>query len=491
MAYSLRSIVKGTTIYTTGQLLIKASGFILIPIYTRYLTTDDYGIIGIVNVIVTVMVAALSMGTAQSQTRFYYEHKGDDSKVGQLLFSINVLLVVVGLGACTLLSFLGKPLFDAIVGGETVTFHPFVILAIWTAFFSLYGQIVTNYYITIKKYTYCSILLFLQFLVSVGLVIYFVVIEREGALGSVKGIFYGQLFYCAVFYWSYARRFSWRINTRYVRDVLALGLPITVVMTATAAQVSIDKLIVKSFLPLSSVGLYTLGYKFGFVMSVVVVSINRAWLPNYYELMNQSDESRAREVRRMFCVWVTMLGTLCVAGGVWADEIVVLMTAPAFYSAAAVVPMILLAFVFQGVYYFMVGPLYYFKRTAVMPVITVAGVAADIGLNFLLIPRYGIMGAAASALASFVVLAVLAYLLGRMYFNPHFELVRLGVLLVVASVLCVGGNSLGWHWPMEGLLAVAYLLLCFVLFPGYLRPLASAALRHVRSGMRSGGTKKR
>jgi O-antigen/teichoic acid export membrane protein len=323
--------------------------------------------------------------------------------------------------------------------------------------------------------------MFIQFLFTVGLVIYYVVYLRQGALGSVKGVLIGQIVFFAMFYWAYARKFLPKLDVGYIRDALAMGLPITVHMTATAVLLSIDKVIVKSFLPLSSVGLYTLGYKFGFVMSVVVVSINRAWLPNYYELMNQSHGGRSHEIRRMFCVWITILGAICVAGGVWSDELVRLMTAPAFYPAAQVVPTILLAYFFQGIYYFMVGPLFYFKRTAILPVITVASAAVNIGLNFVLIPRYGIMGAAAAALISFVVLATMAYLMGRNYFDPRFELGRLGFLLLAISVLCVGGNSLGWHWALESLLVVGYLLLCFVLFPAYLGPLATRAAAQIRA----------
>ena len=484
MAYSLRSIVKGTTIYTTGQLLIKASGFILIPIYTRFLTTDDYGVIGIVSVVVAIMTAALSLGTPQAQTRFYYDHHDDKLSVGRLLFSINVLLLAAALSACALLSAFGKPLFDAIIDSEAVRFRPFILIAIWTTFFGLFSQLIVSHYIATKKYTYCAVLLLAQFLVSVGLIIYFVVFRGEGALGSVKGIFLGLLAFCAVFYWPYASNFVLRLNTRYLREVLVMGLPVTVTMTATAVLLSIDKLIVKSFLPLSSVGLYTLGYKFGFVMSVVVLSINRAWMPNYYELMNQGDGGRAGEIRRMFLLWVTGLGAICIAGGVWANELVRLMTAPAFYTAATVVPTILLAFFFQGIYYFMVGPLFYFKRTLLLPVITVSGAAVNIGLNIFLIPRYGIQGAAAAALASFIVLAALAYVIGRLYFNPRFELGRLSFLLAVVSVMCLGGNSLGWHWTLEMLLVMGYLLLCFVLFPGYLKPLAARAAELTRRKIR-------
>jgi O-antigen/teichoic acid export membrane protein len=156
------------------------------------------------------------------------------------------------------------------------------------------------------------------------------------------------------------------------------------------------------------------------------------------------------------------------------------MTAPAFYPAASVVPVILLAFFFQGVYHFMVGPLFYFKRTSLLPVINIAGAAVNIGLNFLLIPRYGIQGAAGSALASFVLLALLAYLSGRVYFNPRFDLIRLGFLISTVAVLSLGVGSLGWHWAMEGLLPVGYLLACFAFFPRYLNPLAARAVDYLR-----------
>jgi O-antigen/teichoic acid export membrane protein len=207
-------------------------------------------------------------------------------------------------------------------------------------------------------------------------------------------------------------------------------------------------------------------------------------MPNYYELMNQGDGGRAGEIRRMFLLWVTALGAICIAGGLWANELVRLMTAPAFYAAATVVPTILLAFFFQGIYYFMVGPLFYFKRTLLLPVITVFGAAVNIGLNIFLIPRYGIQGAAAAALASFIVLAAMAYFIGRLYFNPRFELGRLSFLLAVVSVMCLGGNSLGWHWTLEMLLVMGYLLLCFVLFPGYLNPLAARAAQLIRRKIR-------
>ncbi len=480
MAYSLRSIVKGTSIYTLGSVLIKASGFLLIPVYTRYLTPDDYGVMSIVAVIVAILTAILSMGMFQAQTRFYYDFNEDRDKVGRLLFTINVLVFSTALLVCVVLCVFGEGFFERIIESDQVLFYPFVIIAIWTAFFHVFNQLVANYYIAAKKYTLSATILFLQFLITVVSVIYFVVILGEGALGGVKGVLIAQVVSFAAFYWKYASHFVRRLNRRYLRDVLAMGLPVTIHSTATAVLASVDKLIVEAFLPMAAVGLYALGYKFGLVMSVVVISVNRAWLPNYFELMNQPAGGRAREIRRMFCLWMSGLGALCIAGAVWSDELVRLMAAPDFYDAAAVVPVILLAYFFQGIYFFMISPLFYFKKTIMLPVITVAGAVVNVGLNFVLIPRYGIMGAAATALASFAILAVLSWIIGRRYFDPKFEIARLGLLLVAVSGLSVGGSSLGWPWPAETLFVAAYVLLCFALFPGYLKPLTLRAIGFIR-----------
>jgi O-antigen/teichoic acid export membrane protein len=482
MAYSLRSIVKGTSIYTLGSVLIKASGFLLIPVYTRYLSPSDYGVMSIVAVIVAIMTATLSMGMFQSQTRFYYDFNEDRDKVGRLLFTINVLVFSVALVVCIVLSVFGEGVFARIVKSDKVLFYPFVIIAIWTAFFHVFNQLVANYYIAAKKYAVSATLLFLQFLITVACVIYFVVFLGEGALGGVKGILIAQVVSFAAFYWRYALHFVRRLNARYLRDVLAMGLPVTIHATSTAVLASVDKLIVEAFLPMAAVGLYTLGYKFGLVMSVIVVSVNRAWLPNYFELMKQPAGGQGREIRRMLCLWMTGLGAMCVAGSVWSDQLVRLMAAPDFHGAANVVPMVLLAYFFQGIYFFMISPLFYFKKTAMLPLITVAGATVNVGLNFILIPRFGIMGAAGTALISYAVLALLAWIIGLRYYNPRFELVRLTILILAVSALSVGGSSLGWPWAAETFFIALYVVLCFILFPGYLKPLAARAAGYLRPG---------
>ncbi len=479
MAYSLRSVLKGSSIYTAGSFLVRATGFLLIPIYTRYLTPHDYGIIGVLNVIVILMSAVLSLGLYQAQTRFYHEFHEDRRKVGELLFSTNVLIVGVAFAACGILTAFGKPLFQLLIKNGDIVFYPFVVIVLWTVLLNVINQLMLNYYVAKRQYTYSATLQFVQFVVSASSIIFFVVLLKEGALGSIKGIFAGHAILFLVFYWRYAANFVKRLNTRYIRAMLTMGLPLMIHMTAGAAMVSVDRLILNKYLSLSNVGLYTLGFSFGSVMSTIVISINRAWMPNYYQLMNQRDVDRARETRRMFCVWITVIGTACIAGSIWSRELVELLATEKFFTAARVVPMILLGFFFQGVYFFMAGPIFYFKKTFLLPIITLTAAFTNLGLNVLLIPEYGIMGAAVATTVSFITLAAMAYFLGRRYYDPRFEVFRMLVLMAVVSTASISA-LLNPNPLLKGAFVPGYLLLCYMLFPLYLKPLARTIVSYVK-----------
>ena len=481
MAYSVRSIIQGSTIYSAGQILTRATGFILIPIYTRHLTPEDYGIIGILNVIVTVLTAALSLGAYQAQTRFYYDYQEDRQKVGELLFTINVILVGFTLLICLGLTFAGRTLFGLVIKSEAITFYPFIVLTIWITFLNIVNQLVPYYYIATKRYTSCSVVLFFQFLLRTGFIILFVVFLGQGALGSVKGMFLGQLAVLALFYWRYARNFVLRFKQAIAGQVLRFGLPIILHATSAALMASIDRVILEKFVPLSEVGVYTLGYQIGLVMGVIVMSINRAWNPHYYELMNQQERDRKFEVRRVVALWLTVIGAVCMIGSLWARDVITLLATERYFDATPVVPLILTGYFFQGMYFFAVSPLFYYKKTAWLPVLTVSSALLHIALNFILIPRYGIMGSAVATTISFLLLALAALVVGRRFFNPGYELGRLGLLAAIAAGSSIWMSRMALGLLVDLGLVVGYLLLSYLMFPAYVRPAVRTGLSLLRS----------
>jgi len=124
VAYSLRSIARGSVLYASGQVLTKASAFLLIPLYTRFLTPEDYGIVGYLQFMLSILTTILMFGFYGAQTRFFYQYKNDSEVVGKYLFSINIWLIGVLTPCVFLVVFFGQPVYRFVVDGIFPDYEP-------------------------------------------------------------------------------------------------------------------------------------------------------------------------------------------------------------------------------------------------------------------------------------------------------------------------------------------------------------------------------
>jgi len=137
MAYSLKSVFSGSSIFTVGQLLTSATAFLLIPVYTRFLTPEDFGIVGYLLVVSQFLGVVLMFGFHGAQTRFYYEYKENKEEIGKFLFSINIYLIIVAFICCLIFTLFGKSAYSLFIHSkDDIPFYPFFPIVFWTAFFS-------------------------------------------------------------------------------------------------------------------------------------------------------------------------------------------------------------------------------------------------------------------------------------------------------------------------------------------------------------------
>ena len=472
LSYSLQSVFKGASIYTMGQVGTKAFGFFLIPVYTRFLTPADYGIVGYLQVMLQLMASVLMLGFRGAQTRYYYEFKNSSEKIGEFLFSINAYLIAVLLTFCLGLTFWGEHLYS-LLAVKNIPFQPYLPIVIWTAFFQILNQLVVSYYLATKQYKECAILQFLQFAFMVGMILFFVVYLKQGALGKVKGHLVGQAIFFALFYIPYTRKFIFRFDATYVKYALAFGVPIVFHLLAGVMHNSIDRVILEKYVSMDQLGIYSLGYQIGMVMSIIVTSVNKAWHPNYFDLMSSETHDRAYENRRMFALWLLGIGSVCLIGMLWAKELLILLTPESYHAAAGVVPIIIMGYFFQGVYFFAVSPIFQFKKTKFLPFLTGAAALLNITLNLLFIPRFGIYGAAYATLISFAFQAFFVYIVSRRLFDPRFELWKIACAFFL--LLGVPLSHISIHIGLKiQLVKISYVVffcaLMFIFFQSYIKP---------------------
>jgi O-antigen/teichoic acid export membrane protein len=155
--------------------------------------------------------------------------------------------------------------------------------------------------------------------------------------------------------------------------------------------------------------------------------------------------------------------------------------APKFWIGLEIVPVILLAYVFLGIYNNLIAGIYIEKRTALLPVVTFAAAAMNVAANYLLIPPWGLMGAALATLVSYVLMAILLYVLVRRIYPVPYEWARLGKIAVAAIVVIAGGflaQHTGFTLGLKTLVLVMFPVLLYVFrfyVPGEMKVLSGLA----------------
>jgi O-antigen/teichoic acid export membrane protein len=136
-----------------------------------------------------------------------------------------------------------------------------------------------------------------------------------------------------------------------------------------------------------------------------------------------------------------VIGGLCLVGALFSQEILRWLAPPQYHSAALYVPLILFSYLLNGFYYFAAMPLFYYKKTSLIPVMTIVSALLNVGLNLWWIPRWGALGSAWATVASYLVLLCLAYFLGRYWQQVRYPFARYGL----ASGLIFGGAVLSTY----------------------------------------------
>jgi O-antigen/teichoic acid export membrane protein len=240
--------------------------------------------------------------------------------------------------------------------------------------------------------------------------------------------------------------FDWQI----LRESLSFGLPRVPHAAAQQVMAVGDKFILAAFRPIAEVGVYSMGVSFGLTQKLFLSAFEYAWAPFYYSA------SREPGAPALFATVTTYgiaaLGLLTAGLSAIARDLLNLMTRGVFVDAAPVVAWTAVGVFLQGVYLLTSIGLNITKRTGFYPVSTIAAAAANIGLNYALIPRYGMIGAAWANAAAYGVQAGLAYSFSRRVYPVEYEHGRLARACAASLLAFLAATSIPPLPPLAGVL---------------------------------------
>lgn len=255
--------------------------------------------------------------------------------------------------------------------------------------------------------------------------------------------------------------------TRLLRDALGFGLPKVPHGLFVQIQNLADRKILDLFVSRADVGLYQMGYQLGTAVKFPLSAFEPAWGPFLYAEIKRPDAPRT--IARLATVAFALFALCATAVASLGGEALALLTpfSPEFRAAAPVIPVVACAYLLHGVFLLTSVGIGVSKRARYYPLITAVVAAVNIASNLLLIPRFGMMGAAWATLASYAVMAALGAVISQRLYPIPFERGRMtafaaGALVVYALGRVVGPAALAaaiaWKAALVGAYAVAVVL---------------------------------
>ncbi len=436
MFAKFKQLAGQSSLYTIGEVLRSSLSFLLLPIYTRLLSPADYAILGVMSPIFALLSALMALGLPAALVRFYFDYQDDPATLRRYIGTITIFGVSSGLLGSLLLTLLGPTIFGWLL--PNTPFHPFVLITIWNAGITVVSVLALQLFRARQQAQYFISFSLVDFGLTTVLIILFVVALGLGVLGSLWGQLLAAVVMAAPALWVLARAskltFSWPL----LRTSLRFSLPLLPFILGTWALNVSDRIVLDGLVSREALGLYTLGYQFGILLNLIAMALNNAWQPFFYQ--NASDRKNDAMIGSFITYQVALMVMLALAVALLSPELIRIIAAPAYWSAAAIVPWIAAGYVARYLYFFPVNSLLFRKRTGWVAALTILAAALNIGLNVWLAPRFGIMAAAVNTLVAFVVLFIMAYVVGQRVFPVQYQWGRL--LLLFGLALALFGISL-------------------------------------------------
>jgi O-antigen/teichoic acid export membrane protein len=432
-----RNLVKHSAIYTFGSCLEQSLGFILLPLYTVYLTEAENGTLAVARLLGTFLTTLLALGLSAGASRLYFFYRDRPEELKEFWGTVFCFLALVSAVGGGFIVVWGEVLLGPFSQG--VPFRPYVFLAVVTAIFNPFITTYLKILQTLQRSILFVTISISRFLANCCLVIPLVVYFKWGPVGPLAGFCLVSVVFFIVSIIGIAPHVKICIRWRYLKDAFSYSLPvIPSQITSQVANVA-DRLIVNQFLGLAMAGVYHIGYQVGSVMGVIIDAINAAFSPIYNDAVTRGDPKRLREIRH---IGLYVVYASCVIGGaisVFALEIMTVTTSEKYHVAYRVVPFITLQFVLRGLYAPFVGILLFHRKTVKYPVmINILGTTANVGLNWWWIPIYGIQGAAVAGVTAQFIQTLLAGVVGSRFSVIPWQYVRFAGLFAVTLCLALG-----------------------------------------------------
>jgi O-antigen/teichoic acid export membrane protein len=451
LAHEMKRLGRHSAIYGLGGLVSRLLALLLLPLYTSYLRGAGFGKIETIVAFTTVLVIVLRLGISSAFFRFYFDSKDAARRVlvVRTSFWFTMTMATAGLVA-------GWILAPEIDGWLRLGNDPWLVRA---AFVGLWAQMnyeqLTSLFRAEERSVAFLCASLANVLITIAATLLLVVVLRKGPTGAVVGNFVGTLSVYLVLLGYRRYQLGLQFDRGLLREMNRFGLPLVPAALALWAINFIDRLFIAHFKDQTEVGVYSVAVRISSAIVFLMIAFRTAWPAFAYSIEDD------REAKRTYSFVLTYLVFVCswvsLALGALAPWLVdVLAPKPEFARAAeAVAPLAFAATTYAAYTVLAIGS-GRARKTQLNWVVSGVAAAVNIALNIVLIPPYGMIGAAIATLAAYVVLFGGMYVYAQHVYPVAYQRRRVAIAATVAVVLTIVARALDVPLAVAVLLVLVY-----------------------------------
>jgi O-antigen/teichoic acid export membrane protein len=434
----IRSLGADTAIYGVSTIIGRFLNFLLVPFYTNVLSTSQYGIVATIYSYIAFMNIIYIYGMESAYFKYASTKEiGTDKQIFStpffsILITSLILSGIIFFGSTSLSALIGVPVQyeDAIRYSsmilllDSLSIIPFAALRL---------QRRVKTFATIKL---------INIVVNVTANVVLLLKYHAG----VEGIFISGVLASAVTLVLLLPEILGKVTLSFARRLytalLKFGLPYVPAGLAAMMVQVIDRPILLALTNESTVGIYQAIYRLGIFMMLVVSMYDYAWRPFF---LAHASEPDAKQLFSKVLTYFTFFSSILILlVSLYIDDLVKFrifgrfIINPAYWSGLGIVPIVLVGYLFNGIFVNLMAGIYIEKKTSHLPYITGIGAGINVAANFLLIPKFGMFGAAWATFFAYAGMAAAVYVVSQRYYPVHYELTRLLKIGIAMTIVIVG-----------------------------------------------------
>jgi len=437
----MKRLLKNLTIYGLGGILAKSITFLLLPLYTRLLTPSDYGILALVTIVGSVIEILYGFMVSSGFIRNYYDNSEEEKR--RILFStalwftfINALIFsLLGISyseniASLIFKFPGGALYVKLIIISTMLHSCCPVF---------YGLLMVRE--QAKKYVTVNIITLITTLTAT--IILLVVFKW-----TVKGVLVGQIIGKSIELFILTLMMLKNINLTFSRkaliDMLKFSGPLIPIQLAHIILTLSDRFFLQGYKDITEVGLYSLGYKFAALIPLFAIQPLKAWGPYIFSLIHNPPKCKSTiaDFSRYYLSAILFMALLI---SVFSREVLMVMAKSDYWSAWKVVYILCMSSVFYGFMEFTYNGFAIAKNTIIPSFLYIFASILNLLFNYLLIPRYGMVGASVATSLSFLCILIgyfvflkRVYPIPFKYFKFIFAFIVSGIVYYISTFIQLG-----------------------------------------------------